>query len=351
MKKLVRLTVIILIAQALVAVARADDVSDFYRGRTIQLIVGYGPGGGYDVFSRLIARYMPKYMPGNPSIVVENMPGAGSLTSVNYLYSVAPKDGTVFASIDRSMPLLGLLDVNKGVKFDVRKFTWLGSSSDFSDDASIMWVRKDAKNKTVEDARVSGGPPLLLGSTGQGGTGNDVTNILRDALHLNIKMISGYPDSNAINLAMERGEVEGRVVDYSSIVSTEPQWLTPDGPMRAFLQFGRATRNPNFPDTPTARELAQNENDRLFIELAETPNLVARPFAAPPGVPPDRAEALRNAFMETHRDPGFLADAKKLGLGISPIDDTQILKAIDKITNAPPALLDRLRAIYRADQN
>jgi tripartite-type tricarboxylate transporter receptor subunit TctC len=338
------------ILMALPSVAAADSVADFYRGRTIQLIVGFGPGGGYDLFSRLIARHMSKFIPGEPAIVVQNMPGAAGLTSVNYLYSVAPKDGTVIGSIDRSAPLLGILGINKSAQFDVRKFVWLGSSSDFGDDASLLFARKDAKNKTIEDVRRPGGPPLLVGGTGQGGTGNDVANILRDALKLNLKIIPGYPGSNAIFMAIDRGEVEARIVDYSSILGAHAEWLRDNSPVHVLLQYGRATRHSDFPNVPTARELARSESDRLFIELAETPNLMARPYAAPPGVPADRAEALRKAFMQTHRDPEFLAEAKKLHLGISPIDGARIIQAMDKISKAPPELLNRLKAVYRADQ-
>ena len=339
----------LLAASALLFTATTSQAApdDFYRSHSIQLIVGYGPGGGYDVYSRLIGRYFAKHIPGAPNIIVQNMPGAGSLISINYLYSVAPRDGTVIGSIDRNMPLLGLLGVNKSVRFDAQKFTWLGSSSNFEEDSSVMWVRKTARVQNISQAQTLGGPEILLGGTGQGATGNDVALILRDTLGVNIKQIPGYPDSNAINLAIERGEIDGRIADFSSIASSRPQWLAADSPVRPMMQFARASRHPLLPDVSTARELAKSDKLRL-LELAELPNLMSRPYAAPPAIPTDRAQALRKAFMETHEDPDFLSEAAKLGVGISPINGDAVLEAIEKIRTAPPDLLDQLRAIFDA---
>ena len=242
--------------------ALADSVADFYRGKQVQAIVGYGPGGGYDVVARLVARFIGKHIPGNPTVVFQNMPGAGSLVAANYIYNVAAKDGTSYGLFARNMPLIALLGVNSSVKYDPQKFTWLGSTSDFEDDAYIMWLRKDAPVKTIEQARVKGGPPVVLGGTGEGATGNDVPLILQDALGMNIKQIIGYPDSNALFLAIERGEIEGRTTDYTSVVSSRPHWLGPDSPVRALMQFARRTRHPDFPNIPTARELARDDDAR-----------------------------------------------------------------------------------------
>src|SRR5919112_902130 len=233
--------------------ARADAVADFYKCKQVNLIVGYGPGGGYDVYGRLVARHIGRYIPGNPNVVVQNMPGAGSLRAANYIYSAAPKDGTVFGIFARNMPLLGILGGNPNVQFDARKFTWVGSSSSFVTDAYLMIVRADAPVKSIEDARRPGGPQLLLGGTGEGATGNDVPILLRDTLGLNIKLITGYPDSNALFLAIDRGEIQGRTTDYSSIKTNRPEWLRPGSRMKVLMQFARTTRHPDFPDVPTAR--------------------------------------------------------------------------------------------------
>src|SRR5262245_2948311 len=231
--------------------ARADGVADFYQGRQLNLIVGYGPGGGYDVYARLIARHLGKYIPGHPAVVVQNMPGAGSLRAVNYLYNVAPRDGSVIAAFARDMPLIGILG-NPNVRFDASKFAWLGSSSSYGNDAYLLFTRRDAQVKSIADARRAGGPPLLLGGTGEGSSGNDVPIVLRDALGLNLKLIAGYPDSNALFLAIDRREIDGRSVGLSSVQSSHAQWLRPGSGMHVLVQFARSTRHGDFPDVPTA---------------------------------------------------------------------------------------------------
>ena len=243
------------------------------------------------------------------------------------------------------MPLLAILGTNSAVRFDPRKFVWLGSSSNFANDAYVLIVRTDAPVKSIAQARAAGGPPLVLGSTAEGTTGSDVPMLLREALGLNLKLVSGYPDNGAIFLAVDRGEINGRTTDFSTMRALRPEWVKPDGPMRALLQLARATRHPDFPDVPTARELAENESSRALIELAEIPYLMARPFVAPPGVPADRAAALQAAFLAVHRDPQFIAEAAQLKIEISAEGGEDVLRAIDRIAGAPAALLDRLRRI------
>jgi tripartite-type tricarboxylate transporter receptor subunit TctC len=338
----------LLVALWLALPARADPVADFYRGRTITLVVGYGPSGGYDLFGRMIARHLGRHIPGNPSIVVQNMPGAGSLRATNWLYAVAPRDGSVFGIIARDMPLLAILGTNRAATFDPRKFTWLGSASDFSRDAYLLMVRADAPAHSIEDARRPGGPPLVLGGTAVGAAGSDVPIVLRDTLGINVKLVEGYPDSGAIFLAVDRGEIGGRTVDLSSMKSFRPAWMAPNGGMRALVQFARATRHPEFPDVPTARELARNDAARALIEFAELSYLISRPFAAPPDVPADRAKALQDAFMAVHRDAAYLDEAARLRMEVSPIDSRAVLDAIDRIAAAPPSVLDDLRRIMTA---
>jgi tripartite-type tricarboxylate transporter receptor subunit TctC len=285
------LCIVLTLLAVLAPQLRAETLDEFYRAKRINLIVGYGPGGGYDVFARLLARHLGRYVPGNPQILVQNMPGAGSLIAANYLYSVAPKDGTAIGLFARDMPLLGLLGNSANVQFDPRKFQWLGSSSSFADDAYVMIVRADAPVQSIEDLRWPGGVPLLLGGTADGTTGSDVPRILADALGLNIKLVLGYRDTAAIFLAMERGEVSGRMTDLSAIQSLRPDWLRRGGGYRLLLQFARVTRHPDYPEVPTARELASSQDARELIEFTETPLLtMARPFAAPPEVPQDRGQ-------------------------------------------------------------
>jgi tripartite-type tricarboxylate transporter receptor subunit TctC len=342
---LIRCAAVLFVSLAFTPHVRADAIADFYKGRTVTLIVGYGPGGGYDLYARLMARHLGRYIPGNPTIVVQNMPGAGSLRATNYLYTVASRDGTVIGSFARDMPLLAILRANAAAVFDPRKFTWLGSSSDFSSDAYLLMVRKDARVKSIDDARRAGGPPILLGGTAAGTTGSDVPLVLRDTLGINIKLVAGYPDNGAIFLAVDRNEVNGRTADLSSIKSLRPEWLLPGSGMHALVQFARATRHPEFPDVPTAHELARDREAQALIELAELSYKISRPFAAPPAVPVERADALQRAFMAVHNDPRYREEAGKLSLEVSPIGGREVLDVIDRIAAAPPTVLDNLRRI------
>ena len=324
---------------------RAEPVADFYRDKRVQIYVGYGVGGGYDSYARLIARHLGRHIPGQPGVVVQNMPGAGSLRAANFIFTRAPKDGTAIGTFSRDMILLAMLGGNAAVQFDPRQFTWLGSPSSQQDDAYILWVRKDARVKSLDAARVPGGPPLVLGGTAEGSTDTDIAVLMQRAAGLNIKVVGGYPDSNFINIAIERGEVEGRFIGLSAVAATQPGWLKPDGIVRPFLQFARATRHPLYPDTPTAREIATDARGRQLIELAEIPYMLARPYVAPPNIPPDRAKALQTAFAEVCRDPEFLADAAKLRLEVSPVGPQEALRMLALLAEAPADLKDEIRKL------
>jgi tripartite-type tricarboxylate transporter receptor subunit TctC len=339
-------TALVLAVTATGSVRAQDAVEAFYKGRQINLIVGYGPGGGYDLTARLLARHLGRFMPGNPSIAVQNLAGAGSLRAANFLYGAAPKDGATFGVFGSDIAMIGLIGANTAVQFDARKFTWLGSSSSFRDDAYVLIVRADAKSPSLVEARRPGGTPLVLGGTGEGARDADVPKILRDALGLNIKQVLGYPDSPSILLAVERGELEGRTFDFSAVRTVRPEWLKPNSSFNILLQFARLTRHPELPDVPTARELARNDDARALIAFSETPLLtMARPFAAPPGVPGDRAKALQAAFLALHHDPRFLEDAEKLGIDISPVDAAQMLLGIERLARAPQSVFDYMRRL------
>jgi tripartite-type tricarboxylate transporter receptor subunit TctC len=325
--------------------ANADPVADFYKGKQIQMIVGHSPGGGYDIYARLLARYLGPYVPGNPTIVVQNMTGAASLVSANYVYGKAPKDGTVIGMIDRGLPLMSILGTNPNVRFDAAKFTWLGSTSSFADDAFLLIARKDAVVKTVEDARRPGGPKLIVGVTADGATDKDVAVLFRDVLGFNLKIIAGYRGGNEINLALDRGEVDARLTAMSGTSASRPAWFLPDSPMHVLVQFARATRHSRFPDIPTARELARDPTSLTLVELAELPYQMSRPFVAPPGIPPDRAKALEVAMINACKDANFLAEAASLKLDVSPIDGDAMLKLIERLAKSPPDVLEKMKAL------
>ena len=341
-----KLFIALCLALGVQTIAHAGPVEDFYQGKAITLVVGNGPGGGFAAFARVLARHFGRHMPGRPNVVVQNMPGAGTLLAANYLYNVAPKDGSQFGLIARNMPMLGLLGRNPNVRFDPKKFTWLGSSSDFSDDAYALIVRKDTAVGSIDDARRPGGPTLILGGTAEGANSADVPKILRDTLGLNIKLILGYRDSAAIFLAMENGEVGGRTVELSAVRATRPQWLRPESDYRILAMYARASRHPEFPGVPTARELAPTPAARALIEFTETPLLtMAWPFTAPPGIPEERALALRTAFMAAHRDPDYLAEAAALKIAVNQVSADDVYRAIDHLSGAPPELFDYVRKL------
>ena len=333
------------LASALLATP-AGAQENFYKGKQISLVVGYGTGGGYDVYARLVARHMSRFIPGNPNVVVQNMPGAGSLRAVNHLYNVAPKDGTAFAMFSSSMPVRSILGGNKSVQFDSLKMTWLGSSSSFAGDAYLLVVRADAPRGTIDQARRTDGDLLVIGSSGPGSSSYDIPAVLRDTIGLRYKMVSGYPGSADLFLAMERNETQARMVNLTGLKAVKADWLKPGSPYRVLVQFGRKTRVDDLPDVPTARELALNPSARDLINLVEIPFELSRPFAAPPGVPADRAKILQTAFRDAHRDPQFLAEAKNLDLDISPIGPDEVLTALKSVEKADPQHLEYLLKLY-----
>ena len=326
--------------------ARADDVADFYKGRQVQLVVGYGAGGGYDFLARLLARHLGAYIPGNPAVVVQNMPGAGSMRAANWLAGVAPRDGTVIGAFDRQVPLFAVLGSPPAVTFRATDLNWLGTMSSYAEDAYVLWVRRDAAARSVEDLIRPGGPSLKVGGSAAASTDDATVIALRDITGMRLELITGYPDGNAIALALERGEVEARTVGISSISSTHPDWLRPDGPVRPFLQGGRLTRLPALKDVPTMRELARDERAKSIIEAMELPYQVARPYALPPGVPPERVEALRKAFMQAVNDPALRADAARSNTELSPVDGAQVTKLVAAMDKASPEALAYLKKLF-----
>lgn len=327
--------------------AKAESLAEFYKGKQLNIVVGYGTGGAYDLYARLLARHMGQFMPGYPKLLVQNMPGAGSLRAANYLYSVAPADGSTFGIFARPMVLLAALGTNASVQFDPRRFTWIGSASNYQEDAYLFFVRPDAAITTVAQVRAKGQAPLVVGGTAQGASGNDVPILLRDVLNFNIKIVPGYQDANELYLAVDRKEVDARATDLSGVKSGHPIWLDQKNGMRVLVQLGRETRHPDYLGVPTARELAMDEMSRSIIETFEIPYLMSRPFAAPPGVPADRANALREAFLKTLGDKAAVSEATQMGLGITPVSGEAVVELVEKIYAAPPPTLDYLRKIMK----
>jgi tripartite-type tricarboxylate transporter receptor subunit TctC len=317
---------------------------DFYRGKAINLIVGNATGGGYDAYARLLARHMPKYIPGEPLIVVRNMPGAGGMAMSNHLYSQAPRDGLTIGMMSRANPIEPVLG-NPAAKFKSEEFTWLGTSSSYEDDAYCIIVRSDTPFKTIADAQKPG-RALLLGGLAAGGTDTDIVLIAREVFKLNAQLIRGY-SSAELNLAIQRGEVEGRAIGMSSIQTGLGDWLR-DGKLRFLMQFGHEKRWKVLPDVPTARELAKTADDKALLELAELPFLMARPFLAPPGVPEPQASILKKAFMDANADPDYLREAAQMKIDVSPLSGDEIAKIVARIARTPPEVVARYNEILHA---
>jgi tripartite-type tricarboxylate transporter receptor subunit TctC len=329
---------------ALVTLALASSAAaqDFYKGKTITLIVGNATGGGYDAYGRLLARHMPRYIPGEPTIVVKNQPGAGGMVFSNYLYSQAPRDGLTIGMMSRANPIEPVLG-NPAAKFRSEEFTWLGTSSTYEDDAYCLVIRADAPFKTIEDVQKPG-RALLLGGLAAGGSDVDITMIARDVFKLNAQLVRGYGGSAELNIAIQRGEVEGRAIGVSSMQTGLSDWYN-NGKLRFLVQFGHAQRWKGLPDVPTARELAKSADDRALLELAELPFLMARPFLAPPGIPRAQAEILKRAFMAAHSDPDYLRDAEQMKIDVSPLSGDEIAKIVTRITQTPAAVVARYNTI------
>ncbi len=289
--------------------ARSAGVEDFYRGKTVSLLIGYSVGGGYDAYGRLLARHFGKHLPGNPNVVPQNMSGAGSLKAANYLYSVAPKDGSVIGTFSRSQGIAPLLDK---AEFDSTKFTWLGS---VTDEVSLCVTRRDAPVKTFSELLVT---PATFGGEGAGSDPNIFALLYRNVFGAKIKIVTGYPGTNEIQLATERGEVDGLCgLSWSTLKGRYPHWLK-DKKANILVQAG-IKKQPELPDVPSASELAKQADQRQILQLILIGQAMARPFAAPPGIPADRKAALIAAFERTTKDPDFLAEAEKLNFEVNPV--------------------------------
>jgi tripartite-type tricarboxylate transporter receptor subunit TctC len=323
--------------------ASAQSVADFYKGKTVTVYVGYSPGGGYDTYARTVARQIGKHIPGEPTIIVKNRPGAGSMTLTNELYNALPQDGTAVGIIGRGMamePLFG----SKLAKFEPAKFNWIGSANN---EVSICVSWHTSKVKTWEDMQTI---PMFVGGTGAGADTDTFPRVMNNLLDTKLKLITGYPGGNDVLLAMERGEVEGRCgYSWSSAKSRKADWLK-EGKMNILIQMSTG-KHPDLPDVPFIMDLAKNDADRAALELIYARQEFGRPFVAPPNVPADRVAALRAAFIATMADPDFLADAKKQDLEIAPIGGERIGKLIANIYNAPPEVIQRAKeASERADK-
>jgi tripartite-type tricarboxylate transporter receptor subunit TctC len=318
---------------------RAQTVEQFYKGKLLDLEIGYPTGGSNDAYGRLIANHLGKHIPGSPNVVPRNVPGAGSFLAVNRVFSTLPKDGTV---IGLGAPTLALDERlgSQGVRFKTAELNWLGRVDSL---INIVMMWKTSPVKTIADAqRIES----TLSGTGAGSTVSIYPIVLNNVIGTKFKLVMGYRGSNEAMLAMERGEVEGHSTAWSAVKVAKPDWLR-DKTVTIIVQFA-LKRHPELPDIPTAVELARNDEERQVLSAIMNASEVGTAFFTSPGVSPDRLAALRHAFDETMKDPEFLAEAQKIRLGVTPMTGEEVQKLVGQVSSLSPALLEKVRAVYPA---
>jgi tripartite-type tricarboxylate transporter receptor subunit TctC len=319
--------------------ASADAIGDFYGGRTVTLIVSTSAAGGYDTLARAIARHIGKHIPGNPTVIVRNIPGAGGLTATNYLYAAAERDGSVLGLIQNNPPFEPLFGTAEA-RFDPRLFNWLGTPSV---ETAMVLVYKTVPVFSLDDLRTR---ETVMGASGANSTPAFFARLFNATLGTKMKVIPGYPGQNDALVAMERGELDGYPsVFYSALSSTRPTWLA-DGTARAIVQYGPG-KLPQLAHVPFVPDLVSGA-DKLLLEAAFAPLSIGRPLLMPPGVPAERVAALRQALAETFADPEFLAEGDKIGLSLNdPRSGEELLRVIERAYAMPPDIVERLRKLNR----
>lgn len=313
--------------------AFAQNPEAFYKGRTVSVLMGTGPGGSYDLYGRLVANHLGRHIPGNPTLIVEHMPGAGGAIAANYIYGAGPQDGSKIL-LAHALPLIEKLQ-SEGVRFDSRKFNWLGAYDQIS---QVLAVWHTAPGRTVDDLK---GRDLVLGSMGQSHLSYQWAVLLKAALGGQFRVIAGFPTGGELNLAMERGEISGWSIAWENLTGGKPDWLR-DKKVVIPVQF-TLDRMRDLPDVPTLIELSQGESRDIAEFLASgTPH--ARALAVGPNVPADRVAVLRQAFEAMVKDPAFLEEARKRDLAIAPRSAAQVQALAERIVNASPEFIARVKA-------
>ena len=316
--------------------SRAETAEvDAYKGKTITVITSTGVGGTYDLVARLIARHMPRHVPGNPIMIVQNMPGGGNVLATNYMYNIAPKDGSAIATIHSAMPLHQVLD-GQGVRYDADRFNWLGSTG-AQNEVILVW--HTAGITTIEQAMEK---EVILGGTGAGSGIVIIPTLMNSLLGTRFKIVTGYRTSEEVNLGLQRGEVQARAFGFGSITSQHPDWLKERKVV--FLAQAGARREKLLPDVPLLTELAKNEEQRRIMQLVSSAPALGQPYIAPPGVPADRLAILRKAFDATLRDNAFLADAERIGFAVEPMSAEEAGRIVHETINAPAEIVVKAKA-------
>jgi tripartite-type tricarboxylate transporter receptor subunit TctC len=322
--------------------AAQESVEQFYKGKQISLIVGSSPGGGYDAYARLLARHFGAAIPGSPAVVVQNMSGAGSNRAAGYIYSVAPKDGTAIGAIFPGAVLQPLLS-DVPVQHDPNKLVYLGSANN---EVYVCYVRSDAAVKTFKDVLAQ---ELIVGASNPGATTYDLPLLLNNVLGTRFRIVTGYPGSREITIALERGEVQGACgIGWTGIEVLHPEWFARDT-IRALVQLStRGHDDLNKRAVPRAGEFARNDDERKVIELVFSQGIFGRPYVLPPGVPPDRVAALRKAFVVALNDNNLRTEADKMQFDVEPMAGDELQKLVSDLYATPPHLIERARLALTA---
>jgi tripartite-type tricarboxylate transporter receptor subunit TctC len=316
----------------------AQPAGDFYKGKSVTLIVSSSPGGGYDIMSRTIAKYLGSHLPGNPRVLVQNMPGAGGIVAMNYFYTNAPKDGTVLGAMQNNTPFEPLLGTREA-KYDPTKFNWLGSPST---EVGLIAVWRNVPVNTLADMKRR---EITVGSSGANSTPSFYARLINETLGTKMRIVVGYPGQNEVYFAMERGEVDGfPSLFYNTLNATRPAWRKEKN-IKLILQYG-LEKEREIAEVPNALDLVTDPEDRLLLQAGLAEVTLGRPYLMPPNVPADRVAAMRKALEDTFKDLAFLADSKRMSLGVnSPRTGAQIQRLIEETYRTPPKIVDRLRKL------
>jgi tripartite-type tricarboxylate transporter receptor subunit TctC len=322
--------------------ATADPIAEFYKGKTVTIVSSGGVGGPIDLACRTVARHLARHIPGHPTIVVRNMPGGGHVLMSNFMFTQAAKDGTFIGGVVNSIPTHQVID-GRGVRFDAGKFQWLGSTG-FSNLMTMAWHTSGFK--TINDVFER---ELLAGATGVGSGTYIYTNAMNVILGTKFKMVLGYKDSAAVDLAIERGEVQARGgMTLTGIKQERPHWIA-EKKVNMLVQVG-AERETEFPDVPLMHELGKTDEQRQILQLISSPAALGRPFFLPPEVPAERVAALRKAFAATMKDPDYIADGRRVRLDLNPLTAEKVTALVNATVHAPPAIVAKARAALGTDK-
>lgn len=321
------------------APAIADPVADFYRGKRVTLVIGYGSGGGYDTYARLFARFVGEHIPGKPTVIAQSMPGAGSRGAANWLYNIAVKDGTVIATLSQTTPTDQALG-QSGIQFDARRYNWIGNMVIVN---NILFVSAASGVRTIDDARKK---VITVGATGASSPSVLYPQVSNNVLGTKFKIVSGYPGGGDINLAVERGEVDGRGSDsWASMKANNARWLH-EKTINILFQIG-PRREADLDHVPLWSELGESNEQRQILDLLSGDVAVGRPILTAPDVPAERVAALRLAFDKTMRDPTFVAAAEQAGMVLNPLSGEQLQRIVARVTSPAPEVIAKVKEAIR----